>query len=415
NLYDLGGYYNKDEGLLEYELSAIPKSGAHTSKYFSMAYSEDSLMGDDLVTDCYVTSDGKVKVGSSYNLGQSNEINDEFKNSLHSIQNYYSNGVVVCRWRSHRNRSLEGRHFDLKRNYHILLAMGDLADDKGTKQYHEWKLASHTPVNMAQVGAISVSDPLYLVRIHGSFMVIAWVGTVSLAIVFARYYKQTWVPSTLCGVKIWFAFHRGLMVTSVTLMIIAQICIFYYIGEYRIGWHQIFGTLAFTLALLNPIGALLRPHPDAPNRWLFNWGHWFLGNLAHIAAIVAIFLSTKLPLADLPRQFLWTVITFVVFNVVVHLILQFQTFCAQNRKTHDIAMQDMSGSHDDHNMGADTPGTGFRRSGSPKTRITSVWSPPDSFTSDIVIRATIVGTKDTFWTDQDTRVVRFSNGRVATD
>ncbi|CAG2176279.1 unnamed protein product, partial [Oppiella nova] len=24
-------------------------------------------------------------------------------------------------------------------------------------------------------------------------------------------------------------------------------------------------------------------------------------------------------------------------------------------------MQDMSGSHDDHNMGADTPGTGFRR------------------------------------------------------
>ncbi|CAG2118543.1 unnamed protein product, partial [Medioppia subpectinata] len=132
------------------------------------------------------------------------------------------------------------------------------------------------------------------------------------------------------------------------------------------GWHQVFGSLAFTLALLNPIGALLRPHPDAPNRWLFNWGHWFGGNVGHIAAIIAIFLATRLSVADLPKQFLWTVISFVLFYVIVHLILQFQSFFMQNRnfnpvETHDMPMQEMNGSHDDQHLGGDGAGSGFRR------------------------------------------------------
>jgi len=217
-------------------------------------------------------------------------------------------------------------------------------------------------VNMPQTDP----DSSYLIRIHGTCMVIAWIGTVSLGIVFARYYKQTWVSSTLCGVKVWFACHRALMVTSVTLMLIAQICIFIYVGGYHVGLHQLFGTLAFTLALLNPIGALLRPEPDAPNRWLFNWGHWFLGNVAHISAITAIFLATKLSAADLPKQFMWVIITFVIFKIIVHLILQFHTFYVKRNRsfnpvaTNDIAMNDMSDSHDDHRE-ADGPGSGFRK------------------------------------------------------
>ncbi|XP_054159261.1 putative ferric-chelate reductase 1 homolog isoform X2 [Oppia nitens] len=355
--------YDTQEWQSHYVLSAITRtsSDSHTSKYYSMAFSEDTTMGDDLVTDCYVTSDGKPRLSTSYNVGKSNDMNEEFRISLHSIKTSQNNGVVTCEWKSHRNRTHDGRTFDLKLKYHILLAVGELNSDDGQKSYHDLKLATSEAVSLLQVGAIGTSDPIYFIKIHGSLMVIAWIGTVSLGIVFARYFKTTWMSSELCGVKIWFAFHRSLMVISVVLMIIAQICIFYYVGEYRIGWHQIFGSIAFTLALLNPIGALLRPHPDAPNRWIFNWGHWFGGNVGHITAIIAIFLATTLKLADLPKPFLWTVISFVIFYVIVHLILQFHTFFMQNRKTHDIAMQDMSNSGDDHPIGSDGPGSGFRR------------------------------------------------------
>lgn len=64
-------------------------------------------------------------------------------------------------------------------------------------------------------------------------MVVTWLATVSVAIIFARYFKDAWSHKLLCGVKIWFAFHRSLMILSVILMIIAQVCIFYYVGGYR--------------------------------------------------------------------------------------------------------------------------------------------------------------------------------------
>lgn len=36
-------------------------------------------------------------------------------------------------------------------------------------------------------------------------MLIAWFGTVPIAITLARYFKQAWPGRLLCGVQIWFA------------------------------------------------------------------------------------------------------------------------------------------------------------------------------------------------------------------
>lgn len=44
-----------------------------------------------------------------------------------------------------------------------------------------------------------------LLRLHGAFMLIAWVGTASVGILLARYYRQTWVGSQMCGKDQWFA------------------------------------------------------------------------------------------------------------------------------------------------------------------------------------------------------------------
>lgn len=45
--------------------------------------------------------------------------------------------------------------------------------------------------------------------------------------------------------------------------------------------HPILGIITTVLCFLQPIGALLRPHPKANHRRWFNWGHFLGGNTAH--------------------------------------------------------------------------------------------------------------------------------------
>lgn len=44
-----------------------------------------------------------------------------------------------------------------------------------------------------------------LLRLHGAFMLAAWIGTASLGTFIARYYRKTWVGKTICGKDLWFA------------------------------------------------------------------------------------------------------------------------------------------------------------------------------------------------------------------
>lgn len=165
-----GGYYDKDQGLTEFLITGLAfDDGTYMKKYYSMGFSVDTSMGDDLTTDCYVTSEGKVKLGSSVNLGKDNEKNDEWKDSLHSIETSVVNGLVRCKWRSPRNRSVGDRQWDfLEKKYHIFLAMGEITDDTGNKGYHsEHKVRTDQPINLELMGAVITTDPIYLVRIHG--------------------------------------------------------------------------------------------------------------------------------------------------------------------------------------------------------------------------------------------------------
>ena len=82
-------------------------------------------------------------------------------------------------------------------------------------------------------------------------------------------------------------FHRGLMVTTWTLTMIAFIVIFVELK----GWtsipvtqnpHAVIGCITTALAFIQPIMAYFRPHPGTPKRFIFNWAHWLVGNSAHI-------------------------------------------------------------------------------------------------------------------------------------
>lgn len=191
-------------GITEFLLSSKP-SGGHKSKYFSMAFSEDSKMGDDLVVDCLTDSSGNVRVGLSYNHGNSNELL-KIPNILRNAIGKYENGIVTCKWSMEKSVTVNGKKYDLvDKKYHLFLAHGDIESDDGEKDIHSLKMRTAESVNLASVGQLASKDLTYLIRIHGSLMVIAWLACVSLAIIFARYFKDAWSSQLLCGVKIWFA------------------------------------------------------------------------------------------------------------------------------------------------------------------------------------------------------------------
>ena len=169
-----------------------------------------------------------------------------------------------------------------------------------------------------------------LFRLHGALMLAAWVGTASLGMLLARYYKQTWAGRQLAGVDLWFLGHRSLMQMTVGLMIGGLVCIVLQLG----GWtstpllgapgasaHPLLGVLAVALALLQPMMAMCRCHPGAPRRAIFNWLHWMVGSAAHILAVAAIFFAVELPAAKLPVWTYWVLAAFVVFHVLTHFIL----------------------------------------------------------------------------------------------
>lgn len=65
-------------------------------------------------------------------------------------------------------------------------------------------IASGSPRYLAEVSAVGAASKLFL-RLHAAFMITAWIGTASVGILLARYFKQTWVGSQLCGKDQWFA------------------------------------------------------------------------------------------------------------------------------------------------------------------------------------------------------------------
>lgn len=206
------------------------------------------------------------------------------QNSARLLNASYVDGVIYCKVQREPLTVVQGRSFDLKNGvYHMLVASGSSLKENSVGYHDIGRLPSASPINLAVVQELGGSSQL-LVRLHGAFMIAAWIGTTSLGIIFARYFKQTWVGSQTCGKDQWFAWHRMLMVTTWSLTVAAYILI--WVELKRAVWHahSITGLITVILCFIQPIGALFRPGPNDKKRPYFNWGHWLGGNLAHILA-----------------------------------------------------------------------------------------------------------------------------------
>jgi len=191
-------------------------------------------------------------------------------------------GVIYCRVQRDAVTNVQGRTFDLRNGkYHLLVASGSSLKENSVGYHDIGRLPSAQPINLAEVQDLSGSSRL-LIQLHGAFMIAAWIGTTSLGIIFARYFKQTWVGSQSCGKDQWFAWHRLLMVTTWSLTVAAYVLIWVELKQAVWHAHSIIGLITVILCFIQPIGALFRPGPNDKKRPYFNWGHWLGGNLAHI-------------------------------------------------------------------------------------------------------------------------------------
>lgn len=341
---------------------------AQGARYVAVGLSEDSKMGDDSVVEC-VDEGGRVGLYMSWNTGRRNRRIQTPEGAIQMESSSIQDDTISCTFSRDKRTFIEGREFDLIRTpYKLLLASGTGADSSNIGFHDIVYLPSSESRLLSDVGEIKAASNI-LFRIHGALMLASWIGTASVGILLARYYRQTWVSSQCCGKDHWFVWHRFFMILTWLMTLAGFIVIFVQLGRWSDETiHASLGLATTILCFIQPFMAALRPHPGAPRRSLFNWAHWFVGNAAHICGIIAIFYGFGLGIRSnlTPDWVIWIVVAYVVFHIVTHLFLTF-TGCISDRqgsqRVNSFPMKDMhsrgSMSHPDARR--DAPHSGLRK------------------------------------------------------
>lgn len=283
----------------EFELQA---NGARRPAYVALGFSYDDKMGDASIMEC-VSEQGNVKAFTSYTVAKPGQYSSSREginqNIIKLLDSSLVDGTIYCRLERNVMSEVRGKKFDLLNDkFHLLIASGeDLKIAENSVGYHTiGKRASGSPQLLTDTAEFKGASVL-LLRLHGAFMLIAWIGTASLGILFARYFKQTWVGNPLCGKDQWFVWHRVFMVLTWLLTMAAFILIFVEIRGFSStdNPHIILGFITTVICFFQPIAAMFRPAPSSKNRPIFNWIHWLGGNVAHILASMFLnfFLNVK--------------------------------------------------------------------------------------------------------------------------
>jgi len=320
----------------EFEMSAMKRPG----KYIALGFSKDSSMGKELVLACGNPNSAEL----FWNSGKSKPtfLTDDF--GIVDYKFISADGSTHCTMKSPSIIKSGEYSVDLNEKQTILLAGGPYAT--ASLSFHDMKIAAAEPVSLKNVSEVGLKSDL-LVKLHGLFMLVAWLGCAGAGMMMARYFKQTWKGKPIFGADRWFQAHRLFMVSAVILTVVAVVLIVAEVGVSPFGHleknaHPVIGLVCVILALIQPIMAAFRPHPGDDSRKLFNWAHWLVGNMAHVFGICAIFLAGNLGNAklDTTEWWSWVLVAYVVFHVITHLI--FSALWAKSERTQKIGDQQMA-------------------------------------------------------------------------
>uniref|UniRef100_A0A3B4X6P2 Putative ferric-chelate reductase 1 n=1 Tax=Seriola lalandi dorsalis TaxID=1841481 RepID=A0A3B4X6P2_SERLL len=286
-----------DKMSVTFELSG-PAEG-----YVAFALSWDTWMGNDDVYMCVKDGD-RVSVSAAFVSGRTHP-DDQTQSGISSVLWRLADGVIQCRFsRPVKLADQEPGRYDLDQEYFLFLASGHAQYGKRLRKHSQQPLvSSHRKRVTGPPQVLTGSRGPTIMKMHGALMLIAWMLTGSVGTFIASFYKCDWPNQTLLGQKVWFQVHRGLMMLTVTLTVVAFCLPFLY----RKGWskhagvHPYLGCCVVALSLLQPVLAVFRPHPDSHRRFIFNWAHWGLGSVTETVAVAAMFLGTRQSSLLLPQ------------------------------------------------------------------------------------------------------------------
>ncbi|XP_075792714.1 putative ferric-chelate reductase 1 isoform X1 [Pelodiscus sinensis] len=296
--------------------------------YIAFALSHDQWMGDDDAYLC-INEDHRINVNTAYLSGRTPPVLDS-ENGLEDISWRVADGVVQCSFRRNLHLPAYKGRFNLDANYYIFLADGEASEGGLIYKHNRQPLITNGMYNVTDSPKdVGGSRSPLLLKVHASLMFVAWMTTVSIGVIVARFFKPVW-PYSLFGKEIWFQVHRMLMLTTVLLTSIAFVLPFIYRGGWseRAGFHPYLGCTVMALAIFQPLMAGFRPPPHAPRRHVFNWVHWSTGTTARILAVVTMFLGMDLPALNLPDPWdTYTMIGFVAWHVGIDVLLEIHSYC----------------------------------------------------------------------------------------
>lgn len=307
--------------------SVVVEMSGPSEGYLSFAFSRDRWMGDDDAYLC-IREDQTVYIQPSYLTGRSSPVMDS-RGTLKDMAWRLADGVIQCSFR--RNITLPGvrNRFALNESYYIFLAEGAAHDGRIFRHsqqplitYEKYDVTG-TPKN---VGG-SHSSPL--LKAHGALMFVAWMTTVSIGVLVARFFRSVWSKAFFLGEAAWFQVHRMLMLATSVLTCTAFVLPFVYRGGWsrRAGYHPYLGCTVMILAVLQPLLATFRPSLHDPRRQVFNWTHWSVGTAARIIAVAAMFLGMDLPGLNLPSpQKTYAMMGFVVWHIGTEVLLEIHAY-----------------------------------------------------------------------------------------
>jgi len=365
--------YKLDKVRYHFEMKALSEG------YVAFGLSRDDKMGGDLTTNCIVQENGNVDISTGYNYGKSHKppkVSRKEDGIKERMQSGRRDGWIYCSWTRNISVYIENEIWDFEKDiYHVMLAVGDVYDN--APQFHSSKVVSGEPMGLGQVGLIKAKSRLYII-LHGSFMIGAWMFASTLGIIFARYFKQTWTNTKVCGLDQWFVWHRSLMFLVWCLSIVGLVLIILDVEgitpTIMTNPHAIMGFVTVGLTFIQPFLALLRCSPTHRNRWMFNWVHWFIGNAAQILGVACIFFATSLEKAQLPPETDFLIIAWVAFHILTHVIMSIVSCVGENKAAKHGTMKypprgpyhPQRGPHqfpDYEELKRDHPGAGIRKFG----------------------------------------------------
>ncbi|XP_063700552.1 putative ferric-chelate reductase 1 homolog isoform X2 [Culicoides brevitarsis] len=302
------------------------------AKWVAVALSSSEFMSDTSVMECVKNSNAvsDVKKYDSWMSKNPRGVTRQgiVQTTSKLISTRLTAHMFMCNIERPAKTTVNNQIFDLDNTeYHLLLASGtDLSDNGDSIGIHNLGAKASDKRLLGDIRPFaSPSNLLY--KLHGVFMFTAWLGTSTIGIFFARYFKKQWQGRQFMQKDLWFVGHQASMILTWLLTIVGFILIFVKIGAWSStkNPHPILGLITTILCFIQPLGALFRPAPNAKNRRWFNWIHFVIGNTAHFLGLVSIFFAVSLMKAELPFEMYYIMIAFGVYYAVAHILFSVAT------------------------------------------------------------------------------------------